>query len=419
MLQKVVIKKKQIKDYDSLTDSHILNWIYDLSKLLKGVKILEINSTSSGGGVAELLSSAVPLLQDLGINIQWQVASYDRHFFEITKKIHNALQGSASTLSNEEKNIYLEQNKKRAEMLEGNYDIIIVNDPQPAAMRPFANHIKGKWVWWCHIDTSEPNSSVWQFIKPYVEQYDAAVFTLPEFIPPDFVTKRIEFIAPAIDPLSPKNNFLPPELTNKILKDFNVKIDAPLLTQVSRFDPWKDPLGVIEVYRLVKTSGIKNLQLALIGSMAEDDPEAWSMHKDIVKEANHDPDIFFYTNLNGIGNLEVNAFQRGSNVVVQKSIREGFGLAVSEALWKKTPVVAGHTGGIPLQMSNGVGGFLIHTTKECAQKVSFLLQNPQEAALIAERGHKRVAAHFLITRFLAEFLLLVKTIIEEELEKAA
>lgn len=419
MLQKVVTKKKQIKDYEPLTDPHILNWIYDLSKLLKGVRILEINSTSSGGGVAELLSAAVPLLQDLGLEIEWQVASYDRHFFEITKKMHNALQGATYTLTQEEKATYLQQNERRAQLLEGNYDIIVVNDPQPAAMRHFAKHIKAKWVWWCHIDTSEPNPEVWQFIKPYVEQYDAAVFTLPGFIPPDFITKDIEFIAPAIDPLSPKNNYLAPDLTKKILADFNIKTEKPLITQVSRFDVWKDPIGVIKVYRLVKERGFRDLQLALIGSMAEDDPEAWSIHKAIVKEANQDPSIFFYTNLNGIGNLEVNAFQRGSQVVIQKSIREGFGLAVSEALWKKTPVVAGHTGGIPLQMSNGVGGFLIHTNEECAEKVCFLLENSQKAKVMAERGHKRVAAHFLITRFLAEFLLLVKTIIEEELEKAA
>jgi len=419
VLQKVVVKQKKIKDYERLTDPHILNWIYDLSKLLKGVSILEINSTSSGGGVAELLSAAVPLLQDLGINIDWQVASYDRHFFEITKKMHNALQGAAYTLSEEEKTIYVKQNKKRAQLLEGQYDIIVVNDPQPAAMRQFANHMQAKWIWWCHIDTSQPNKDVWQFMKPFVEQYDGAVFTLPEFIPPDFETKKIEFIAPAIDPLSPKNNYLAPELTKKILTDFNIQTNKPLITQVSRFDIWKDPLGVIKVYRLLKAAGFKGLQLALIGSMTEDDPEAWSIYKDIMREANNDPNIFFYTNLNGIGNLEVNAFQRGSQVIIQKSIREGFGLAVSEALWKETPVVAGHTGGIPLQMSNGVGGFLIHTDTECAEKVGFLLQNPAKAKIIAKRGQKRVASHFLITRFLAEFLLLVKTVIEEEIEKAA
>jgi trehalose synthase len=414
MLPHVLIHKKELHPYEAIVDPQLIGRIQDLAEALQGVRVLEINSTSSGGGVAELLRSTVPLMNALGIETDWQVITRNRRFFEITKRFHNALQGMKFELSQGDMDTYITHNRQFAKLLEGEYDFIIINDPQPAALLHFADHRKTKWIWRCHIDTSDPDPSVWSFLQPYIQDYDAGIFTIPAFVPPRLKLKRIEFIPPAIDPLSPKNWPLPKELCEQAMIGFGIDQNRPLITQVARFDPWKDPLGVIEVYRKVKEK-VPGVQLALIGAMASDDPEAWDIYNDVAREAEKDNDLFMYTNLDGVGNLEVNAFQRASSVIVQKSLREGFGLAVSEGLWKNIPVVGGNTGGIPLQMANGVGGFLVNNTQECANRVIYLLENPDEAREMAWRGRERVRDHFLIPRFLVDTLGLLKSMLYEEL----
>ncbi len=418
MLPPVLTRKKELAPYEDIVDAHLIGRIQDLAETLRGVRVLEINSTSSGGGVAELLSSTVPLMNALGVTTDWQVVTRDNHFFEITKGFHNALQGMNNSISTKDMDTYLEHNRHFAEKLEGDYDFIIVNDPQPAAMLHFATHRRSRWIWRCHIDTSDPNPAVWSFLQPYVQDYDAAIFTMPGFVPPRLRLKRIEFIPPAIDPLSPKNWPLPKGLCKQTLIGFGIDPCRPLISQVARFDPWKDPMGVISVYREVKKS-IPGLQLAMIGSMARDDPEAWHIYNQVAKEANTDDDLFMFTNLDGVGHLEVNALQRSSQVIVQKSIREGFGLAVSEGLWKNIAVVGGDTGGIPLQMANGVGGFLVENTHDCVSRVKYLLENEEEAREMAMHGHDRVREHFLIPRYLADTLRLLKSMLYEELSDVA
>ncbi len=412
MLQEVATKKKLIAAYEKVVGKPIIDRLRKLGNDLKGLRLLEINSTSSGGGVAELLSSVVPLVNSLGIRAEWRLICQDQRFFRITKKIHNALQGMNYRLSSEEKQAYLEHNRRCAGMISGNYDVVVVNDPQPAAILHYLNRKSGKWIWRCHIDTSSANQKVWKFISQYLQEYEATIFTMPEFVPQNSQIPDKNFISPAIDPLNSKNMKLPLGLCQETVSEFGIDLSKPLLLQVSRFDPWKDPLGVIGIYRQVKAK-IPDVQLALIGSMANDDPEGWDMYSTITNEIKGDKDIFLFTNLDGVGSLEVNAFQRVSNVIIQKSIREGFGLVVSEALWKKVPVVAGRAGGIKLQMKDDTGGFLIDSLEEASEKVIYLLENPLEAKARANQGFKRVLEKFLITRMLVDKLELIRSLVNK------
>lgn len=285
----------------------------------------------------------------------------------------------------------------------------MVHDPQPAALRYFKPDAKAKWIWRCHIDTSRPNRAVWEFLRPFIALYDAHIFTLPGFIPPDLRSKEVKTILPAIDPLSPKNMALPPEVCRELLNWIGIPEEGPLITQVSRFDPWKDPLGVIEAYYRVKKK-FPGLHLALVGSMAFDDPEGWDIYSQIMEYDRKDPNIHLFTNLTGVGDMQVNSFQRLSAVIVQKSIREGFGLVISEALWKETPVVAGRAGGIPAQMEGG-GGFLIDSTEEAAEKITLLLEDRALAEEEGKKGKEHVRKNFLITRLLREEIALFRSLI--------
>jgi trehalose synthase len=405
MLHRVGIKRKSLSSYVQLTPPEVIEEIHAIADRLRGARILHLNSTAYGGGVAELLLSLVALEQDVGLDVEWQNISGGEAFFAITKHLHNALQGQPYDLTEEARATYLAANQEAAAALAGRYDLIQVHDPQPVAVAHFARWAAARWVWRCHIDTSRPDASVWAFLKPYVEAYDAAVFTMAQFAPPDLAVERIELIPPAIDPLSTKNRDLPADLVAETVAEFGVDTHRPLLLQVARFDPWKDPGGVIAAYRLVKDV-LPEVQLALVGSMAGDDPEAWDIYRRILDDDRADDDLFVFTNLVGVGSLEVNCFQRAAAVGIQKSIREGFGLAVAETLWKGVPMVAGATGGIPLQMADGVGGYLITTVEQCAERVVYLLQHPDDAARIAEAGRVRIRDRFLIPRLLRDELRL-------------
>ncbi|HMM40421.1 MAG TPA: glycosyltransferase [Thermomicrobiales bacterium] len=408
MLQLVDISPVPIDDYRDIVGEPVVERLRELTRALRGVRILQINATPYGGGVSEMLRSVIAIERGLGLDVEWRVIAGDTEFFEVTKRIHNGLQGDPAGISAEDQRVFLDHNRLNAEALQGEYDVVIVHDPQPAALLAFHGHGGAAWIWRCHIDTSHPNSDVLGFVTPFLDGYDALVFTMDEFVPAALRDRHIHLIPPAIDPLSPKNLDLSDWLCRRILSWAGVDPNRPLLTQVSRFDPWKDPLGVIRVYRLARNR-VPGLQLALLGSMATDDPEAWDLLQQVRDAAGDDPDITIGTNLTGISNIEVNAFQRASDVVIQKSIREGFGLIVSETLWKGTSVVAGRTGGIPMQMPAAGERFLIEPTDDAAfaERVVELLRDRPLAISIGEQGHELVRDRFLMTRLVMDELQLI------------
>jgi len=412
MLHKVSLGVGNIDKYRTIEARELIDEVVSLGEELKGLRLCHINSTPFGGGVAELLVSYIPLLRSLGIKADWQIIRGNRRFFTITKGFHNALQGAAFDEIKKEglKRVYQSNNLANARELDPNYDVFIVNDPQPAALRHYSPDNKAKWVWRCHVDSSEPDEVVWQFLRPYIEEYDAAVFTTQKFIPRNLHLPIIATMAPAICPLSSKNMFIKRYVCRELLDNLGFDRNRLLITQVSRFDRWKDPFGTIAAYRLAKEK-IPGLQLAMVGSFAQDDPESWDMHAALSAEANKDDDIFIFSNLTGVGNMEVNAFQRASDLIIQKSIREGFGLVVAEALWKETPVIAGNAGGIPLQMTGGLSNYLVNSVEECAEKIVYLLENPAVGKMLGAEGKEIVRQNFLLTRLARDELTLIKSLI--------
>lgn len=408
MLQLVDVATAPIDDYLPVVGEEVIDRLRKSAARMKDARILHLNATPYGGGVSELLRSSVAIQRGLGLSVDWRVISGNTRYFEVTKRIHNALQGAPYDLSPEERETYLLQNSYNAQQCEGEYDFIFVHDPQTAAIRHLRGRDNAKWIWRCHIDTSEPNPSVLDFLLPFIMDHDAVVFTMQQFVPQRLVHHNIAMIPPGIDPLSPKNFDIPDVQCRRILAWVGIQPEQPVMTQVSRFDPWKDPLGVIRVYQMMRED-VPDLQLALLGSMALDDPQAWDLLNEIRAEVGEDPLVTVATNLTGIGNTEVNVFQRKSDVVVQKSIREGFGLIVSETLWKSTPIIAGNTGGIPLQMEDGVGGYLIdpHDEEEMAKKALQLLRDPALARNLGTLGKERIRRGFLITRMIEDELSLL------------
>jgi trehalose synthase len=412
MLHKVSLGIADINKYRLIQTRELIDEVVNLGEELKGLRLCHINSTPFGGGVAEMLVSYIPLLRSVGIQADWQIIRGDRRFFTITKGLHNALQGAPFEEIKKEniKRVYQTNNQTNASQLDLNYDAFIVNDPQPAALRHYLPQSQAKWIWRCHVDSSQPDRTVWNFLRPYIEQYDAAVFTTKDFIPKDLRLDKIATMAPAICAFSSKNMFIKRYVCRELVENLGFDTDRLLITQVSRFDRWKDPFGTIAAYKLAKER-IPGLQLAMIGTFAPDDPEAWDMHAALSEEANKDPDVFIFSNLTGVGNMEVNAFQRASDVIVQKSIREGFGLVVAEALWKETPVVAGNAGGIPLQMTGDLSDYLVDSMEECAEKIVYLLENPAISQQLGKAGKENVRQNFLFPRLLRDELRLIKSLV--------
>jgi trehalose synthase len=401
VLQRVDVGTQTLAAYTAIMGEDEIDALREAARPLAGAQVLHISATPYGGGVAEILRSAIPLLRGLGIRADWRLVTGDPAFFGVTKRVHNALQGMPVTLSAAEKDTYLAYSARNAALLDNHYDLVVVHDPQPLAVPSLAPSSDSRWVWRCHIDTSEPNADVYDFLRPFFQPYDVAVFTLREFIPPRFPIDDVEIIPPAIDPESPKNISLPEHLARRVVNWIGIDTDAPLVTQISRFDPWKDPLGVIAVYQQIRQK-VPDVQLVLAGSMALDDPEGWDMYREIEQVARQDDAIHVFTNLTGVGNVEVNALQRLSTVVIQKSIREGFGLVVSEALWKGTPVIAGRHGGIPLQLDDGASGYLVDTNDECAARAIELLEDPARRAAFGAFGHDQVRERFLLPRLITD-----------------
>jgi trehalose synthase len=405
MLQHVNVGHKSLADYASLATRGLMDEIRRLAEPLRGKRVVHLSATAFGGGVAEINYSLIPLMQDAGLDVEWRIIKGADDFFAVTKTIHNALQGDPQGLTPTQEQIYRRYTAENAEEFEDEYDYVIVHDPQPAGLIDFFPDSDARWIWRCHIDLSEPNPAVLGFLAPSLERYDATVFHMPEYVPAQIPLRQAFIWPPAIDPLTPKNMALSPEDAAYVVDQFGIHVERPLLTQISRFDPWKDPLGVIDAYRLVRQSR-PEVQLALVGSMAHDDPEGWDFYNRTVAHADGDPDIFILSNLNNIGSVEVNAFQVHSVAVIQKSIREGFGLTVSEALWKARPTVGGRVGGIVAQIEDGTTGWLVTTPAECADACREVLDDPAGARERGRRGKEVVRRRFLTPRLLRDWLAL-------------
>jgi trehalose synthase len=402
-LSTVSLNKLSSKNYAKIIGEKEVERIQALANKLAGKSVVHVSSTAFGGGVAEMLHRIVPLMNDVGLEAEWKVIRGEKEFFDVTKSFHNALQGKKTELTPDMKGTYLQYSELNAGLLDLDYDYVVVHDPQPLALINYQPKKRGEWIWRCHIDLSQPNQMFWRFLEPFITNYDAYIFTAKEYVKSPLETKNVTLITPSIDPLSEKSKPLPENQILSVLERYNVDPENPLLNQVARFDPWKDPLGVIDTYRKVKKK-LPNLQLLLISSMATDDPEGWLYFERTARHAGEDPNIHLLTDLKGVGNLEVNAFQSASDVALLKSIREGFGLTVTESLWKEVPVVGGNVGGIPLQIINGETGFLVNTIEEAAEKTLYLLKHPEEAKKMGKNGKEHVKENFLVTKHLKKYL---------------
>jgi len=403
LLQPVGVGHKTLADYTHLVGRPLIEEIREFADELKGLKVLHLSATAFGGGVSEILYTLVPLMRDVGIEAEWQVIIGREEFFNATKLLHNALQGNPLDLSPSEWKTFEEYNELNARQLTGDWDVIIVHDPQPAAVRRHVPEKARNWIWRCHIDLSTPHPPTIEHMVEYIREYDASVFHLQQYVPAHLDGKPIHICPPAIDPLSPKNMALSPEDAAFVCDQFGIDVDRPLICQVSRFDPWKDPLGVIDAYRLVNEQ-LPDVQLALVGSMATDDPEGWEFFNSTLEYAQGDPDIKILNNLNNVGSIEVNAFQSQAEVVIQKSTREGFGLTVSEALWKARPFIGGDVGGIPLQVQDGETGFLVSSAEQCADRALDFLREPELGKQLGRAGKEHVRKQFLTPRLLRDWL---------------
>jgi trehalose synthase len=408
MLQLVNVGQKSLVDYATIATRGLMEEIRRLAEPLAGKRLLHVSATAFGGGVAEINYALVPLMRDAGLDAEWRIIAGGDEFFAVTKTIHNALQGDASGLSQTQEEVFRRYQALNAEEFEDDYDFVVIHDPQPAGLIEHFPHSSASWLWRCHIDLSQPNQEVLAFLLPWLGRYDGAIFHMPEYVPKARGMPPGYIWPPAIDPLTPKNMALSPEDAAYIVDQFGIDVDRPLLTQVSRFDPWKDPLGVIDAYRLVKGER-PDVQLALVGSMAHDDPEGWDYYNRTVTYAAGDPDVYILSNLNNIGSVEVNAFQVHSSAVIQKSTREGFGLTITEALWKTRPTVASRVGGIVAQIQDGETGWLVdpHAPKQCAEACLEILADPAAARARALHGKEFVRRNFLMPRLLRDWLVLL------------
>jgi trehalose synthase len=392
----------KLQDYQDVVGPAVIEELRVLADRVRGRRMQHINSTPVGGGVAEILTRMIPLLGELGVEASWDVIKGNQEFFNVTKAFHNALHGKPEEITRQMLEVFRETTEENLREVRLGADVIVVHDPQPAGLIERKREIGKSWIWRCHIDVSAPQADVWNFLRPWIAQYDAAVFSMPDFaqqLPiPQFR------IAPSIDPLSDKNRPLDKNSVMRILEKYRIDAGKPILTQISRFDRLKDPLGVIAAYRMVKKA--HKCQLVLAGGGASDDPEGEAVLKEVQEAAASDPDIHVLL-LPPFSDLEINALVRGSSVVIQKSIREGFGLTVSEALWKRKPVVGGAVGGIKLQVIDGVTGFLVHSPEGAATRITQLLRDRRLCEHMGENGYQHVKQNFLMTRQVKDALLII------------
>ena len=397
--------KINVKDYEPIVGRSYIEELTMLASRLSGKTVVNINSTFVGGGVAEILSRVVPLLNQLGVDVRWQIISGDPQFFKVTKRLHNALHGKAESISDDDFSLFLQTTERNLSQIDFSGDILFIHDPQPAALIARKSDIGKKWIWRCHIDISHPDSKVWEFLKQFVGNYDAAVFSSPNFA--QQLPIRQVFAPPSIDPLSDKNRELSSEVLGPALTKYGLDPDKPIILQVSRFDRLKDPLGVIKVFELVRRNFA--CQLVLAGGTASDDPESEEVLQEVKEKAGGNPDIHILDIPPG-SDIEINALQSAATVIMQKSLREGFALTITEALWKGKPVVASAVGGIPLQVRNKLTGLLCHSIEGAAYAVRQILANPDYGRWLGHNGREHVRQHFLITREIKDYLLTFLTL---------
>jgi len=387
-----------INDYKNITGAATIDTLKVLGEKLKGKIVQHVNSTAVGGGVAEILTRMVPILRELGVDTRWDLIKGGEQFFEVTKKFHNVLHGKKDTVTREDFNVFMETSNLNISEVNTYGDIVFIHDPQPIAL---VNKRSGnKWIWRCHIDVSQPHEAVWNFLKEFIVKYDASVFSAPAFS--QQLPIRQFLISPSIDPLSDKNKDLPREYVDSVLKKYGIPSDKPIITQISRFDRLKDPLGVIQAYKKVKK--YNDCRLVLAGGGASDDPEGVQVYSEVMEASKGDSDIHIL--LLPQNDLEINALQRGSTIILQKSLKEGFGLTVTEALWKAKPVVASNVGGIPLQIKHKYSGLLCYSVDGAAFALKQLLNSPAYAKQLGENGKEHVRNNFLLTRHVRDYMLL-------------
>ncbi len=401
-MQETGTNNPTLADYVDVVGPDIIEELTILAAHAGTRSIKMVNSTAVGGGVAEMLHRVVPLLTELGIPVEWDVIEGNDRFFEVTKSFHNALQGNPLRLSDEDFQAYLGCNEANASRMTFDQDLVVIHDPQPAALIAWNEERTNRWVWRCHIDMSHPNPQVWDFLRPYVERYDAAIFSSALFSP-RLAVPQFRFF-PAIDPLDDKNRPLDDDYVEGVFSKYGVPRDKPVVTQISRYDPWKDPIGVIRAYKMARK--YVDCRLLLVGDKAADDPESEEIVAQVRAEAGDDPDIHILLFSPSVA-TEINAFQRGSDVVLQKSLREGFALTVSEALWKRRPVIGGAVGGIPAQIIDGHTGLLVHSVEGAGLAIRSLLHRPDAAKRLGENGYQRVKDEFLIIKNLKRYVLLL------------
>jgi trehalose synthase len=412
MLERVPLLEKDIAQYADVVGAQAVAQIREAAAPLEGARVLHVSATAYGGGVAELLATHVPLLRSVGIDAEWQVLHGSDEFFTITKQVHNALQGADIEWTPQMQRTYLERILDNSLLLEDGYDVVVVHDPQPAALlhflrdHPSLANGRTRWIWRCHIDLTVANPTVWEFFRPFVELHDASVWTLAEFVPSSLKMEHVVELHPSIDPLSVKNLDLARPFCEELTHQYGIDTKRPIVCQISRFDPWKDPIGVVDAFRMVREQ-VPDAQLLLAGSMATDDPEGFRVWEETERARAGDRDIHLLSNLHQVGSVQINAFQRIANVMVQKSRREGFGLTVSEALWKGRPVVGGRAGGIKLQVIDDYSGYLVDSIEGCAQRIIDLLADPVGADAMGSQGREHVRSNFLATRELHDWLLLL------------
>jgi trehalose synthase len=402
VLQPVATGHKSLADYTHICGRELIEEIKSLAEPLKGKRVVHVSATAFGGGVSEILYTLVPLMRDVGLDCEWQVIYGREEFFNATKLMHNALQGNPQDLDEEQWRTWEQYNEMNARELADGWDVCLIHDPQPAGLFKLVPEKAAGWVWRCHIDLSTPNPATIERLLPFIAEYPQSLFHMRDYVP-EGMRGNVNIVPPAIDPLMPKNMALSPEDASYVCEQFGIDVDRPLICQISRFDPWKDPLGVIDAYRIVKQQ-VPDVQLALVGSMASDDPEGWDFFNATIAHAAGDPDVHILNNFNNVGAIEVNAFQSHADVVVQKSTREGFGLTVSEAIWKARPFIGGNVGGIPLQVEDEVTGFLVETVEQCATRALELLADPGLGKSLGRRGKEHVRQHFLTPRYLRDYL---------------
>ena len=401
---------RNLKEYGPIVGRNVIRELRLLGERLKGKSVLNINSTPVGGGVAEILINLVPLLNQVGMEARWDVISGSPAFFDVTKKFHNALHGRNETITEDDYQLFMKTNRNNIERMDLSGDIVFIHDSQPIMLINKRTPGRQKWIWRCHVDISRADRDLFAFLRKYVIKYDSLVFSSPLFSRK--FPRRQFLIAPSIDPLSDKNRELPEETIAGVLNKYRIDPDRPILTQISRFDFLKDPVGVIETFQLVKK--YNDCQLVLAGNKAADDPETDTVLAEVRQAAGDDPDIHLLLIPPENNDIEINALQRASTVIIQKSIREGFGLVVSEALWKARPVVASAVGGIALQIIHQRTGILCRSIEGAARGVKRLLNNPEYAAWLGKNGKEHVRQHFLLTRHLRDYLLLFLALYRDE-----